>query len=98
MIANTYQMSAPLPFVTGSEFAGEVSEIGDGVAGLTVGQRVFGSCFVGAFADEVVVGTGALTAIPDGVGRPRGGGLRRSPTRRRTTCCAPWRPCSRRKS
>ena len=33
VIANTYQMSAPLPFVTGSEFAGMVSEIGDGVAG-----------------------------------------------------------------
>ena len=31
VIANTYQMSAPLPFVTGSEFAGVVSEVGDGV-------------------------------------------------------------------
>jgi len=67
VIANTYQMSAPLPFVTGSEFAGVVSEIGDGVAGLIVGQRVFGSCFIGAFADEVVVGVGALTPIPDDV-------------------------------
>jgi NADPH2:quinone reductase len=67
VIANTYQMSAPLPFVTGSEFAGVVGEVGDGVTGLTVGQRVFGSCFIGAFADEVVVGAGALTAIPDDV-------------------------------
>ena len=67
VIANTYQMSAPLPFVTGSEFAGVVSDIGDGVVGLAVGQRVFGSCFVGAFADEVVVGAGALTPIPDDV-------------------------------
>jgi NADPH2:quinone reductase len=67
VIANTYQMSAPLPFVTGSEFAGVVSEIGEGVAGLTAGQRVFGSCFIGAFADEVVVGAGALTPIPEDV-------------------------------
>jgi NADPH2:quinone reductase len=67
VIANTYQMSAPLPFVTGSEFAGVVSEIGDGVPGLTVGRRVFGSCFIGAFADEVVVGAGALTPIPQDV-------------------------------
>jgi NADPH:quinone reductase len=67
VIANTYQMSAPVPFVTGSEFAGVVRELGDGVAGLTVGRRVFGSCFIGAFADEVVVGAGALTPIPDGV-------------------------------
>ena len=64
VIANTYQMSAPLPFVTGSEFAGVITEVGDGVQLLTVGQRVFGSCFVGAFAEEVVVGAGAVTPIP----------------------------------
>jgi NADPH:quinone reductase len=67
VIANTYQMSAPLPFVTGSEFAGVVAEVGDGVKNVTVGQRVFGSCFIGAFADEVVVGASALTPIPDEV-------------------------------
>jgi NADPH2:quinone reductase len=64
VVADTYQMSAPLPFVTGSEFAGVVSEIGDEVERLTVGDRVFGSCFVGAFAEEVVVGAGAVTPIP----------------------------------
>ena len=32
-----------------------------------MGDRVFGSCFVGAFADEVVVGAGALTPIPPDV-------------------------------
>jgi NADPH2:quinone reductase len=57
-------MSAPRPFVTGSEFAGAVSEVGDGVERLAVGDRVFGSCFVGAFAEEVVVGAGAVTPIP----------------------------------
>lgn len=67
VIANTYQMSAPLPFVTGSEFAGVVSAVGDDVEQFAVGDRVFGSCFVGAFADEVVVGTGAVTPIPPGV-------------------------------
>jgi NADPH2:quinone reductase len=67
VIANTYQMSAPLPFITGSEFAGVVLEVGAGVDGLDIGQRVFGSCFIGAFADEVVVGAGALTPIPDAV-------------------------------
>jgi NADPH:quinone reductase len=67
VIANTYQMSAPLPFVTGSEFAGVITEIGEGVDKVAVGQRVFGSCFIGAFADEVVVGAGALTPIPDAV-------------------------------
>src|SRR3984885_14982677 len=64
VIANTYQMTAPLPFITGSEFAGVVTEVGNGVERLTVGDRVFGSCFVGAFAEEVVVGAGAVTPIP----------------------------------
>src|SRR5271170_6991867 len=64
VIANTYQMSAPLPFVTGSEFAGVVAEVGEGVTNVAVGERVFGSCFVGAFAEEVVVGAGAVTVIP----------------------------------
>src|SRR5208337_4263602 len=67
VIANSYRRSAPLPFVTGSEFAGVVVEVGEGVEGLAVGQRVFGSCFVGASADDVVVGAGALTPIPDEV-------------------------------
>jgi NADPH2:quinone reductase len=67
VLANTYQMSAPLPFVTGSEFAGVVTEVGEGVDRVALGQRVFGSCFIGAFADEVVVGAGALTRIPDAV-------------------------------
>jgi NADPH2:quinone reductase len=44
-----------------------VTQVGEGVDRVAVGQRVFGSCFIGAFADEVVVGTGALTPIPDAV-------------------------------
>jgi NADPH2:quinone reductase len=67
VIANTYQMSAPLPFVTGSEFAGVVTQVGEGVNTVAVGERVFGSCFIGAFAEEVVVGAGAVTPIPDEV-------------------------------
>src|SRR5207249_10169858 len=31
------------------------------------GDRVSGTCFVGAFAEEVVVSAAALTRIPDGV-------------------------------
>ena len=77
VIANTYQMSAPTPFITGSEFAGVVTEVGDGVEGLAVGDRVFGSCFVGAFAEEVVVGAGGADADPGRGGRPHGRRLRR---------------------
>jgi NADPH2:quinone reductase len=67
VIANTYQVSAPTPFIPGSEFAGEVVEVADGVADVTVGDRVFGSTFIGAFAEEVTVGAGTLARVPDGV-------------------------------
>ena len=67
VVANTYQQSAPLPFIPGSEFAGEVVEVAEGVEGVAVGDRVFGSVFVGAFADEVVVQASSLARVPDGV-------------------------------
>jgi NADPH:quinone reductase len=57
VVADEYQMTAPLPFVPGSEFAGERDD----------GTRVFGTTFVGAFAEEVVVAESALTPTPDGV-------------------------------
>ena len=67
VVANTYQQSAPLPFIPGSEFAGEAVEVAEGVEGVAVGDRVFGSVFVGAFADEVVVQASSLARVPDGV-------------------------------
>jgi NADPH2:quinone reductase len=67
VIANAYQQSAPLPFIPGSEFAGEVVEVAHGVERVGVGDRVFGSVFVGAFADEVVVSPSSLARTPDGV-------------------------------
>jgi len=67
IVADQYQMHAPLPFVPGSEFAGVVEEVDAGVDAAAVGDRVSGTCFVGAFAEEVVVAPSALTAVPDGV-------------------------------
>jgi NADPH:quinone reductase len=67
VVANQYQAQAPTPFIPGSEFAGQVVEVGDGVGGFAVGDRVFGSTFVGAFAEEVVVGAGSLNRTPPDV-------------------------------
>ena len=38
VIDNTYQMSVPTPFITGSEFAGHVVEVGEGVDGRQRGR------------------------------------------------------------
>ncbi|HSA53576.1 MAG TPA: NADPH:quinone oxidoreductase family protein [Yinghuangia sp.] len=68
VVADRYQASAPTPFVPGSEFAGVVREVAEGVRGIGVGDRVIGTAFVGAFAEQAVVDAAAVTRIPDGVG------------------------------
>ena len=40
IVQNKYQMKPPLPFVPGTELSGVVTEVGDGVKGFAVGQRV----------------------------------------------------------
>ena len=67
LVANRYQLSAPVPFVPGSEFAGVVAGVADDVDDVSVGDRVTGTAMVGAFAEEVVVGAGAVRPIPAGV-------------------------------
>ena len=67
LVAGEYQIKVPPPFVPGSELAGVVVEAADDVSALRVGDRVFGSTIVGAFAEEVVLSAQSLTLIPDGV-------------------------------
>jgi NADPH2:quinone reductase len=67
VLANRYQIQAPLPFTPGSELAGEVLACGPGVAGLAPGERVYGATLVGAFAEEVALPAAALSRIPPGV-------------------------------
>jgi NADPH2:quinone reductase len=67
LVAGEYQIRVPPPFVPGSELAGEVVEVAGDVGGVGVGDRVFGSTLVGAFAEEAAVAATSLTAIPDGV-------------------------------
>ncbi|MCU1452015.1 MAG: Alcohol dehydrogenase zinc-binding domain protein [Acidimicrobiales bacterium] len=67
LIAGTYQIKVPPPFVPGSEFAGTVEEIADGVTGVAVGDQVMGSGLVGAFAEQAVVSAASLVPVPAGV-------------------------------
>ena len=63
VVADRYQVSIPVPFTVGSEFAGTVSAVGPGVDGVAVGDRVMGSCLFGAFAERVAVSAGALQPV-----------------------------------
>lgn len=64
IIQGKYQFKPPLPFAPGHEIAGVVSEIGEGVAGYKVGDRVIGMCGHGGYADEIVLDTANLLPMP----------------------------------
>jgi NADPH:quinone reductase len=66
LIAGKYQVKIPVPFVPGSELAGEVVAVGDG-APFRPGQRVFATTATGAFAERALLDPKAVTPIPDGV-------------------------------
>jgi NADPH:quinone reductase len=64
LVANEYQVSIPVPFTPGSEFAGVVTAVADDTTGLAPGDRVFGSAFAGAFAEQIAMPVAALTRVP----------------------------------
>ena len=64
-VQGKYQIKPPLPFVPGSEVAGHVTAIGDGVRAVAVGDRVLASCGLGAFAEQVSVAADAAVRLPD---------------------------------
>lgn len=67
IIQNKYQFKAPLPFSPGSELAGVVKAVGDGVTHVEVGDRVMAFTTYGAFAEEVKTDAQRLMPIPQGM-------------------------------
>ncbi|HEX2197142.1 MAG TPA: NADPH:quinone oxidoreductase family protein [Burkholderiales bacterium] len=67
IIQNKYQFKPPLPFSPGSELAGVVKEVGDGVTAFKPGDRVIAFTTYGAFAEEAKTEVGRLLPIPDGM-------------------------------
>ena len=64
-VQGLYQIKPPTPFVPGGEVVGRISELGDNVEGLTVGDRVFANLGLGGFAGEAVALPRQFVAIPD---------------------------------
>ena len=65
IVQNKYQMKPPLPFVPGSEFAGVVEALGDGVNGLRVGQRVACLPGTGGFGTHALAPAQLCLPLPD---------------------------------
>ncbi len=68
-------MKPDLPFSPGSEFAGRVESLGEGVTRLKVGDRVFGNLTHGAARTHVVVKASALAPIPEGLTDEQAAGM-----------------------
>ena len=67
IIQNKYQVKPPLPFSPGSELAGVVKSVGDGVTRWKPGDPVMAITGFGAFAEEVKVDVNRLLPIPAGM-------------------------------
>jgi NADPH2:quinone reductase len=64
IVQNKYQFKPELPFVPGSEFAGVVQALGEGVQHLSVGQNVACLAGTGGFGTHAVVQAAACMALP----------------------------------
>ncbi len=56
-----------LPWIPGSEGAGVVSAVGEGVTGVAVGDRVASVGLRGSYAERAVAAAADLVPVPDGV-------------------------------
>jgi NADPH:quinone reductase len=67
IVAGRYQMKPGLPFVPGSDAAGVVLAVGEGVEGVSVGDRVACSDWHGGMAERMVAPERGVVKLPDGV-------------------------------
>ncbi len=65
IIQGKYQYQPDLPFSPGAEIAGVVKEVGPGVSGIAVGDRVFAFIRSGGFSEEVSVPADKIFHIPE---------------------------------
>jgi NADPH2:quinone reductase len=64
IVQNKYQIKPPLPFVPGSEYAGIVQAVGDGVTHLKIGQHVACLSGTGGFATHTVAPAALCMPLP----------------------------------
>src|SRR4051812_44954921 len=70
-----YQDAPKTPCVVGYEVAGTVLELGEGVNGLTHGQRVLAGTQFGGYASQVTVPSADVVALPDSLSFEQGAAI-----------------------
>lgn len=66
LVQGLYQSKPPAPFTPGMEVAGEIVALGEGVTGLSVGQKVAAVTSMSGYAELAVVGADKVFVLPDG--------------------------------
>lgn len=66
IVQNKYQMKPPLPFVPGSEYAGVIEAVGEGVKHLQPGQRVACLSGTGGFGTHTLAPAALCMPLPEG--------------------------------
>ncbi|PLT48031.1 Bifunctional protein: zinc-containing alcohol dehydrogenase [Paenibacillus pasadenensis] len=64
-----------LPQIPGNEFAGIVDQVGEGVAGFSVGSEVLGFSLLNSYAEYIVVGADQIVSKPSSITWEEAGGL-----------------------
>ena len=67
IIQGKYQVKPPMPFSPGSELAGVVKAVGDGVQNFKVGDAVIAYAGYGGYAEEIAVDARTCIPMPAGV-------------------------------
>ncbi len=62
-----YQFKPPLPFIPGSEYAGVVEALGEGVSKFAIGDRVFGSSLGSTLCEAALFNAENVSLIPQGM-------------------------------
>jgi NADPH:quinone reductase-like Zn-dependent oxidoreductase len=65
IIEDKYQLKPSRPFAPGSEIAGEVERLGEGVEGWSIGDRVIAATGFGGLAEKVVIPAARAITLPD---------------------------------
>jgi NADPH:quinone reductase-like Zn-dependent oxidoreductase len=64
IIEDKYQLKPPRPFAPGSEIAGEVEAVGDGVTGWQPGDRVIAAVGYGGLVEKIVIRANQAIPLP----------------------------------
>jgi NADPH2:quinone reductase len=67
IVQKKYQVQPPLPFTPGTEVAGTVDQVGEGVKHVRAGERVIAFVGLGGFAEYACAPAALVAPVPAGV-------------------------------